>query len=174
MPRPEKVEAVQKIADKLSKTTLVIATDYRGLTVADLTQLRRKLGESGIEFHVMKNTLTRVAANQVGREQLGGLLEGPTAIAFGYGDPVEPARVLLDYIRSSRIELRVKGGLMDGRLLAQADLAQLATLPSREVLTARVVGGIQGPLVSLVNVLNAPLVNLVRALQQISEKQKGG
>lgn len=174
MPTPEKVEAVQKIAEKLSRTTLVIATDYRGLTVADLTRLRRKLGESGIEYHVVKNTLTRIAAEQVGREQLAGLLEGPTAVAFGYGDPVEPARVLLDYIRSSRVELKVKGGLLDGRLLAQADLVQLATLPSREVLLARVVGGIQGPLVSLVNVLNAPLVNLVRALQQISEKQKGG
>ncbi len=174
MPTPEKVEAVQKIAEKLSRTTLVIATDYRGLTVADLTRLRRKLGESGIEYHVVKNTLTRIAAEQVGREQLAGLLEGPTAVAFGYGDPVEPARVLLDYIRSSRVELKVKGGLLDGRLLAQADLVQLATLPSREVLLAKVVGGIQGPLVSLVNVLNAPLVNLVRALQQISEKQKGG
>ncbi len=174
MPTPEKVEAVQKIAEKLSRTTLVIATDYRGLTVADITRLRRKLGESGIEYHVVKNTLTRIAAEQVGREQLAGLLEGPTAVAFGYGDPVEPARVLLDYIRSSRVELKVKGGLLDGRLLAQADLVQLATLPSREVLLAKVVGGIQGPLVSLVNVLNAPLVNLVRALQQISEKQKGG
>lgn len=174
MPRPEKVEAVQKIAAKLSRSTLAIATDYRGLSVADMTQLRRKLGEAGIEYRVVKNTLTRIAANQVGRQQLAGLLDGPTAIAFGYGDASQPARVLLDYIRSSRIELKIKGGLLDGRQLGLADLSELASLPSRQVLIARVIGGVQSPLLALVNVLNAPLVNLVRALQQIADKQKGG
>lgn len=174
MPRPEKVAAVEKIAGKLSRSTLAIATDYRGLSVSDMTQLRRKLGEAGIEYRVLKNTLTRIAARQTGQEQLAELLEGPTALAFGYGDPAESARVLLNYIRSSRIELRIKGALFDRKLLAQADLSQLASLPGRQVLIAKVIGGIQGPLVSLVNVLNAPLVNLVRTLQLIAEKQKGG
>ncbi len=174
MPRPEKVEAVRKIADKLSRSTLVIATDYRGLSVAEITQLRRKLGEAGIEYRVLKNTLTRQAAHQLGRDSMVGLLEGPTAIAFGYAGISEPARVLLDHIRSSRIELRIKGALLDDRLLSQADLLELANLPSREVLIARVIGGIQSPLATIVNVLNAPLVNLVRALQQIADKQKGG
>lgn len=174
MPRPEKVETVARIADKLSRSTLAIATDYRGLSVAEITQLRRKLGEAGIEYRVVKNTLTHIAARQAGREQLAELLEGPTAIAFGYGDPTEPARMLLAYLRSSRIELKIKGALLDRRLLTQADLSTLASLPGRQVLIAQVIGGIQSPLAALVNVLNAPLVNLVRTLQQIAEKQKGG
>ena len=160
----QKKETVGELADKLERATIAITTSYRGLTVAQMTELRRKLRQEEIEYRVIKNNLARFAAEQTGREGLTSVIQGPTAIAFGYGDVVSPAKVLLDYIRSTKIELGILGGLMEQRVLSAADVTALATLPSREVLIARLLSGMQGSIYGLVNVLNANIAGLVNLL----------
>jgi len=169
----QKKETVSELADKLARATIAITTSYSGLTVAQMTELRRRLRQEQIEYRVVKNNLARFAAEQTGREGLTSVIQGPTAIAFGYGDVVAPAKTLLDYIRSTKIELGILGGLMEDRVLSAAEVTALATLPSREVLIARVLSGMQGSIYGLVNVLNANIVGLVYLLnarkQQLEE-----
>ncbi len=165
MPTEKKEKTVTILEDLLLKSEILVATDYRGLSVAEITQLRRKLAESNIEYHVVKNTLARLAARRTGREELVGLLDGPTAIAFAHGDASEPAKVLQDYIRSSKLELGIKGGLLGEQLLTSDGVLALSRLPPREVLLARFVGGLQMPIMSLLNVLNANTTGLVRLLR---------
>ncbi len=169
----QKKETVSELADKLARATIAITTSYSGLTVAQMTELRRRLRQEQIEYRVVKNNLARFAAEQTGREGLTSVIQGPTAIAFGYGDVVAPAKTLLDYVRSTKIELGILGGLMEDRVLSAAEVTALATLPSREVLIARVLSGMQGSIYGLVNVLNANIVGLVYLLnarkQQLEE-----
>jgi large subunit ribosomal protein L10 len=174
VPKEKKIEAVRVLAERLSRSTIVIATDYRGLSVSEMSQLRQHLREVGVEYHVVKNTLARFAAEQAGKPSLAEVLQGPVALAFGFGDVVEPARALSDYLRTSRSTLAIKGGLLDGKALSVADIRSLATLPSREVLVAKLLGGMQGPIYGLVNALSAPLrglaVVLKGRLQQMEEE----
>ena len=175
MPTEKKERIVTTLEGLLSKSETLVVTDYRGLSVAEITQLRRKLAERDIEYHVIKNTLARLAARRTGREKLTDLLEGPTAIAFAHGDASEPARVLQDYIRSSKVKLGIKGGLLGERLLTTKDILTISQLPTKEILLAELVGGLQMPIVSLLNVLNANTTGLVRLLyariQQLEGKQ---
>ncbi len=165
MPTAKKAETVEELAALLGPSKIAILTDYRGLKVSEISQLRRKLREVGVEFHVAKNTLTRLAAEKVGKGEISPALEGPTAIAFGYRDEVEPAKVLADYIRTSRSTLKIKAALLGNRLIAPEKVSELATLPPREVLLARVVGQMQAPLYGLVNVLSGNLRGFVTVLQ---------
>lgn len=169
----QKKETVSELADKLERANIAITTSYRGLTVAQMTELRRKLRQEQIEYRVVKNNLVRFAAERTGREGLTGVIQGPTAIAFGYGDVAVPAKTLLDHIRSTKIELGIIGGLMGNRVLSAAEVTALATLPSREVLIARMLSGMQGSIYGLVNVLNANIAGLVNLLnarkQQLEE-----
>ena len=140
-------------------------TDYRGLSTAEITALRRKLDESGIEYKVVKNTLARFAAERAGRDDLVSFFEGPIAIAFGYGDITEPARTLTDYIRTSKASLSIKGGFLGDSLLSSEDVTTLAKLPSREVLLASILSGMQGPITALVNCLASPIRGVIGVLQ---------
>lgn len=171
--REKKGQAIDRIQEKLSKASVSVVTDYRGLTAGDMTELRRKLRESGIEYQVVKNTMARFAAERSGRQELAKLLQGPVAIAYGYGDIAQPARVLTEYIRTAK-KLEITGGLLQDKFLSKADLDSLVTLPSREVLLARVMGGIQGPISSLAAALNSPVRAIMMALQaritQMEEK----
>lgn len=177
MPTPEKARQIDEIADLLQRSTLAILTDYRGLTVADMQAFRSQLREREATLKVVKNTLTRIAAERVGYDSVTPLLEGPTAIVFTAADPVAAAKAVTDFARSSRI-LTVKGALLEGRLLPPAEVEQLATLPSREELLAKVVGGLQAPLYSLVSVLSGPIRALAYVLQaraqQLEGNQPGG
>lgn len=170
--KEEKTKIVDDIADKLERSTAVFLTDYRGLTVKEMNDLRGKLRQAGVEYHVVKNTLTRFAAERVGRTAIVPDLEGPTALAFGYGDPVAVARVLNDFTRTSRV-LKIKAALMgDGRIAAQ-DVTRLAELPPADVLRAQLVGAMLGPLASFVGVLNGLLTNIAFAVDQRAKQLEG-
>ena len=164
MPTPRKLQITSELRELLSKSTIAILTDYRGLTVADISQLRRRLREAGIEYRVVKNTLARFAAEQAGKVGLTKILEGPTAIAFGYADVIEPAKVLIEFVRSSRLPITVRGAILDGRILSAEEVTSLASLPPREVLVGKVMGTLQSPMYGLVNVLSASLRGLVTVL----------
>lgn len=157
--REEKVQQVQEIADRLSRSKSAIVTDYRGLNVEEVTELRKQLRDAGIEYQVLKNTLTRRAADQMELSDLNSVLAGPTAIAFSYDDVVAPAKILNDFAKKHKA-LELKGGVVEGRVVDASEVTALATLPSRE-----------GLLSMLLSVLQAPMRNLAYAVQQIADKQ---
>ncbi|MBI4301835.1 MAG: 50S ribosomal protein L10 [Chloroflexi bacterium] len=165
MPTEKKQIIAAELATKLAQCSIALATDYRGLSVAEITQLRRRLGAEGVEYRVVKNTLARLAATAAGKPGLVNLLDGPTAIALGYGDIIAPSRVIADYLRSTRKTMDIRGAVIARRVLGSEEVSALATLPPREVLLSRVLGGIQSPLYSLANVLNANLRGLFTVLQ---------
>ncbi len=175
MPTEKKEQEVKLIADRLSRCTIAVATDYRGIRTAEMNLLRSRLREKDIEYRVVKNTLALRAAQQEGKELLGEFLDGPTALAFGYDEITEAPKVLRSHIRSERSVLSIKGGLMDGQVLAAAQVETLATLPTRDQLIAQSLAALQGPLYALQSVLSSQLRGLVTALNarlsQIEENQ---
>src|SRR5215475_5985051 len=158
----------------MTRSEIAILTEYRGLTVADLQDLRGRLRPAGVEYVVAKNTLTRFAAERTGRTGIVNDLVGPTAIAFGT-DPVATAKILQDYTRVNRTFL-LKAGLLGDRRIDPKEVEQLATLPPAEQLRARVFGMIVSPLQSTVNILSAPLAGLARLLAARREQleESGG
>lgn len=172
VPTPEKGRQIDEIGAILQSSTVTIFTDYRGLNVADMTAFRRHLQEQGGNLRVVKNTLTRIAAERVGLTVITPLLEGPTALVYTSGDPVTVAKLTSEFARQSRV-LTIKGACLDGRLLSTADVEALAALPPRPELLAKVVGGLQAPLYGLVSVLSGP----IRALHYVLQarvRQLGG
>jgi large subunit ribosomal protein L10 len=165
MSRQKKAQIIDSLQEALAKCSIGVLTDYRGLSASEITILRRRLGESDVRYRVVKNTLARFAAERAGRTDLANSFEGPVAIAFGYGDIVEPARALADYIRTSKSELTIKGGFLSDRLLTADEVTTLSKLPSREILLAKVLGGMQSPIAGLVNCLTAPITGVARVLQ---------
>jgi large subunit ribosomal protein L10 len=174
MLKEKKGQMIDELASSLSRCTIAVATDYRGLTAKEMVQLRRRLTESGIEYRVIKNTLTRFAAEKAGKGQLETLLTGPVAIAFGYDDVIKPAQVLREHIRSAGSVLQIKGGILGDRLLTAEDVANLAIMPSKDVLLARLVGQLNAPLQALHNVLSAPLRGLLNVMQARIKQVEGG
>lgn len=170
MARPEKEALVQEIAEKLSSSKSVVVTDYKGLDVAKITELRKKLREAGVEYRVIKNTLARIAAKNAEMEDLNELFVGPTAIAFGIEDAVAPAKVLVDFAKEHE-ELEIKGGALDGALIDAAKVKALAEIPPREVLLAKALGSLKSPINGFVNVLAGNLRGLVQVLNQIKEQK---
>ncbi|MDR7464091.1 MAG: 50S ribosomal protein L10 [Armatimonadota bacterium] len=171
MVRPEKVAEVEVLKERLQRARAVILTDFRGLTVKEITQLRARLREAGVEYRVVKNRLMRIAARQAGIPGLEIYLEGPIAAAFGYDDPVTPARVVHEFIRQMR-KLEAKGGIAEGRPLTAQQVRQLADLPPRGVLLAQVAGGMRAPLQGLASVLAGVPRALVHVLEQIRRKRE--
>lgn len=161
----EKAQVVAEIKEKFQGATGVVIADYRGLTVAQVTQLRSQLREAGVEYRVLKNTLVRRAAHEVGIEGLDPFLEGPTAVAFS-ADPVAPAKVLADFAKTAKT-FAIKGGVVEGKVVDANGVKALAELPSREVLLAQVVRGMQAPLVGMVNVLQGPIRKMGYALEEV-------
>ncbi len=162
MHREDKERVVAELTEKLRSADTLIVADYRGLTMPQIDGLRGKLLEQGARLSVVKNTLTRRAAEAAGADQLLALLEGPTAIAFveSDGDPAAVAKALADSARETRV-LEIRGGVMQGRTISSADVEELAKLPPLDVLRGQVLGAVIGPLSSLVALANAPLQNLV-------------
>jgi len=173
MSREKKVQIIEKLQEEISNCDVGILTDYRGLSTLEITALRRRLQETGSQYKVVKNTLARFAAERAGREDLVSSFEGPIAIAFGYGSLTESARVLADYIRTSGASVSIKGGFMADRMLTSENVMQLSTLPSREVLLAKVVGGMKSPLWTLVGCLANPLRGFMGVLQARIEQLEG-
>lgn len=160
MTTKKKPQIVDQLAELLSRSKFVIATDYRGLTVAEMSELRHQLRNIGTEYHVVKNRLAKFAAENAGKQELSQLLTGPTALAFGHEDIPQLAKALIDYIRISKTTLTIKGGLIDGQLIGSEEVKSLATLPSIEVMRAKLLGMLLGPIFSLQNVLSANLRGL--------------
>lgn len=174
MARADKAAAVAELTEKFSSSAGAVLTEYRGLTVKALKELRRNLG-SDATYAVSKNTLTTIAARQAGVEGIEDHLVGPTAIAFIDGDPVVVAKGLRDFSRANPL-LVIKGGVLDGKFLAPDEVRKLADLESREVLLAKVAGGMQGVLQQAVSLIAAPLSQMARlaaALEQAETENPG-
>ncbi len=163
--KAKKTQIIDSLQDAFSKCSISILTDYRGLATPEMTTLRRRLQESGSEYKVVKNTLARFAAERAGKNDLVNSFEGPIAIAFGYGDITAPAKVLAGYIRDSQATLSIKGGFCGDRLLTSEEVMTLPTLPSREILLARVVGQMKNPLSALLGYLTTPIRGIIGVLQ---------
>ena len=174
MQRTEKEQVVAELVEQLRSTESLIVADYRGLTNADLVELRAKVRGSGGRFQVVKNTLTRRAAEEAGTESLLALLEGPTAIAFVEtdGDPVAVAKALADTAKDTKV-LTLRGGILSGRTLTGDDVEELAKLPAPEVVKSQLVGVVVAPLTQLVGLLTAPVRDLVGLIDARIE-QLGG
>ncbi|MGQ9525278.1 MAG: 50S ribosomal protein L10 [Armatimonadota bacterium] len=168
MPNPKKEKVVADLINALRNSSSALLTDYRGLTVAQITDLRRKLREANAEYHVVKNTLFMRALRDVGYDI--GQLEGPTAVAFTHNDPVGPAKVLIDFMRENKAPTP-KGGIVEGRVISAEQVEALSTIPPREVLLAQAVAGIQAPITGLVSCLQGVISNFVLTLQAVADKK---
>jgi large subunit ribosomal protein L10 len=174
MKRDQKEQVVDELTQRLKAADTLLVADYRGLTMPQIDELRTRLLESGARFTVVKNTLTRRAAEAAGADALLALLDGPSAIAFleADGDMVAAAKALADSARETRV-LEIRGGIMQGRAVTAAEVESLATLPPEDVLRGQVLGAIVAPLTAFAGLLNAPLQNLVGLIDARIE-QLGG
>lgn len=170
MARPEKEAVVKELTDKFTSAKSLVITDYLGLNVAEMTELRSKLREAGVEFKVVKNTLATIAANDVEMEEMTEYFSGPTAIAFGEDDAVSPAKVLVEFAKDHEV-LEIKAGLLNGEIISKEKVESLAEIPSREELLAKAFASMKAPLTGLVNVLQGNIRGLVQVLNQIKEEK---
>ena len=168
--REQKVEQVEVLTEKLKKAKVAVLTDYRGLTVSQMQELRGKLRTGNVEYRVIKNTLARRAADAAGYKALESELKGPIAIAFGYEDLSLPPRLINEFVRTTRLKLEVVGGLVEGRVFNRDQIRQLADLPSREVLLAQLLGTLQSPVGQLVGTMQTPLQQLLGVLEAYKSK----
>jgi len=173
MARPEKTQAVEEITTRFQESTAALLTEYRGLSVSDIAELRGALREADADYKVLKNTLTRIAAREVGMEDLVGMLEGPTAIAFCKGDAVAAAKALDDAAKKFPV-LVIKGGILRGKTIDAAQAKALASLEPREVQLAKIVMMMNQPLQLTVNVFAAALRDLGSMLAQVLAKKDSG
>jgi large subunit ribosomal protein L10 len=168
MARPDKAAAVAELAEEFRSSNAAVLTEYRGLTVAQLKELRRSLGED-VSYAVVKNTLTKIAASEAGVSVFDDLLQGPSAIAFVKGDPVEAAKGLRDFSKAHPL-LVIKGGLLDGKALSADEIRKLADLESREVLLAKLAGAMQASLSQAAALFQAPLSQAARVVEALRAK----
>ena len=173
MPTQRKIETVEQLTELLSKNKCIIAAEYRGLTVSEMSQLRRQLREVNAEFHVVKNTLAKFATEKAGKAELSRYLQGPIALAFCKGDATQLAKTLLNYSRTSKTALTIKGGILEIRALTPEEIASLATMPPIEVMRAKLLGIMQSPIYSLQNVLTANLRGLCVVLNARIQQMGG-
>jgi large subunit ribosomal protein L10 len=168
-PRPEKVAVVTEVRERFEAADAALLTEYRGLNVKALAELRRQLRPAGGEYKVYKNTLVRFAARDLGTAELETLLTGPTAITFVRGDAAAAAKTLRDYARTNQ-NLVVKGGLLGGKVLSAGEVQALADLPSREVLLAQLAGAFQAPLAKMAGLLQALPRNFAYGLKALIDQ----
>ena len=168
--RADKVKAVAELTDQFRNSTATVLTEYRGLTVAEITELRRSLGAAA-KYSVSKNTLAKRAATDAGIEGLDELFSGPTALAFVSGDPVEAAKSLRAFARTNPV-LIIKGGVFEGRAITAAEVSKIADLESREVLLAKLAGAMKGNLTKAAATFQAPLAQVARLAAALQEKRE--
>lgn len=172
MPTEAKERTIAELAETFGKAKVAIATNYSGMSVNQMTDLRRRLREQGAEFRVVKNRLALLAAKQAGSDLVPQLLEGVTGIAFGYDDPVSVAKALDEYIKATRASITIRSAIIDGEFYSAAQVTVLANVPPREELLARLVGGLNAPISRLVYALNGPVQGLAIVLQRRAEQMK--
>ena len=173
MQRERKAEIIEQLQAELSGCDVGVLTDYRGLSNTEITELRRKVQESGGAYTVVKNTLARFAAEKAGRADLAATFEGPVAIAFGHGDVTGLPRVLAEFVKAAGTTVSIRGGFLPDRMLTVAEVNQLAALPSREMLLAQLMGGLQAPIAGLIRCLAAPMQGLAGVLQARIKQLEG-
>ena len=171
MVKPEKKAAVEELKEKFTDCESMVITDYIGLDVETMTELRAKLRDAGVDYKVVKNTLASIAAEECDIEEVKDYFVGPTAIAFGQEDAVSPAKVLVDFAKEHG-DLEIKAGYLNEKIIGQEKIESLADIPSREVLLGQTVAGMQAPISGLVRVLNGNVQGLVQALNQIKEQKE--
>jgi len=160
MPTQKKIETVAAIKDRLERAALVISTNYRGLNVKDMQELRSKLREGDLEVTVIKNSLLKLAADQSERSEFMEIVEGPTALVIAYEDIVTGAKAVMDYAKSAPPSFEIRGAFMDGQILTEKDVAALTKIPPKPVLIAQIAGGLQAPLIGIVRLLESPIYEL--------------
>jgi large subunit ribosomal protein L10 len=168
--KEQKVEQVELLTEKLKKAKVAVLTDYRGLKVNQIQELRGKLRTGDVEYRVIKNTLARRAAAAAGYPALQEEIKGPVAIAFGYDDLGLPSRLINEFVRATRMKVDVVGGLVEGRVFSSDQIKQLADLPSRETLIAQLMGTLQSPVAQLVGIMQTPLQQLMGVLNAYKTK----
>lgn len=176
MLRQDKERIVSELAERLKNSQNLLVADYRGLSMPEIDELRSKLLETGARFSVVKNTLTRLAAEEAGVKQLLDLIDGPTAIAFidAEGDPAAAAKILNDTARAHDV-LVIRGGLLEGDTVSDVEIKRLATLPPADVVRAQFAGAVAAPLTTIVGLFTAPLRDLVNVLDaRITQLQEQG
>ncbi len=166
----QKKATVAELVEKINNASAGVLVDYKGISVADDTKLRRQLREAGVEYAVVKNTLLRFAFDTTGLKELDPHLSGSTAIAIS-SDPVAAAKILSEYSAKTRGAFGIKGGFVDGKVIDEEGVKALASLPSKEVLLAQVLGGFNAPITGFVNVLNGNIRGLAAALKAIADKK---
>jgi large subunit ribosomal protein L10 len=172
MPTEAKQATVAELREELAKARTMIVSEYRGLTVKEIAEIRRALRKQEVTYRVVKNRLMRIAAADSVGEALNPLLTGPTAIAFGT-DEAGTAKAVIDATRPYSRVVKITGGVLGQRAIGADDVTRLAALPPREVLLAKLAGGMQAPVGTLAGLLAAPLRNLGYALQQVAEQKAG-
>ncbi|MDR1101233.1 MAG: 50S ribosomal protein L10 [Clostridiales bacterium] len=164
-----KKKTVKDLAALMQSAKIGVLVDYRGLTVAEDTELRNKFRAEGVKYSVIKNTMARLAIKGIGLEELEPVLSGPTSLATGDSDLIAPARILFDFAKDNEA-IEIKGGFLEGKVVDANVIKRLASLPPKEVLIAKMLGSMNAPVSGLVNVLNANITGLVRVLGQIRDK----
>lgn len=173
MPTPRKVAMLAEIQDRFERASIAISADYRGLTVAQLTELRRALRPAGAEVKVVKNTIAARAAEQAGRANIAEILSGPTALAIGTGDPIAPVKALTEHLRAKRLQIAIHGGWMEGKVLNRAEVESLATLPSKEQMIADVIGKLQSPLYNFAALMQSTMRNFAGLVEARAKQLEG-
>lgn len=166
MPNQENIDRVAALKEKLERCTIALTANYAGISVNEMVELRRQMRAAEVDFTVVKNTLMYLAADAAQRPQVKDIIQGPTVMAFGYGDPLDVAKAVSEYGRAGRSTLSVQGAVIeDGLVLSAAQVNRLATLPSKPQLVANLMGQLQAPMQRLLTALNGPLQNLTSLLQ---------
>ena len=154
MPTAKKEADVAELQDMVDRSIVAISTSYRGMSVSEMTTMRRRMREAGVDVRVVKNNLLRIAAERAGKPDLIQIVEGPTAIIFGYTDIAAPAKAVTEYVRTARNALSIMGAFLDGQVMKPAEVADLASLPSREGMIAQFVGSMQSPIATFSGLLS--------------------
>lgn len=172
MPRPEKEAVVEEVAEILNNAKSVFVTDFEGLDVAEISELRRKCREASVGYRVVKNTLARLAVKKIGCEEMVPYLEGPSALAYSYDDPSAPARVIAEFARTVE-KPKIKMSRFEGLFFGPDKVAEIAALPSKDVLIAKLIGGLNAPMQRLIGGLGGLVQKLVRTIDAVrAEKEK--
>jgi large subunit ribosomal protein L10 len=166
LPTQAKIDRVQALKEKIERSTITLTADYTGISVNEMNNLRKQMRDAGVEFTVVKNTLMHLASEQAQRPNVKEIVQGPTALALGYDDPLAVAKAVADYIRINRSVLAIRGAVMgDGPIMGPAEVNRLAALPPKPQLLATLLGQLQSPIRRLLGILNGPLTSLDGLLQ---------
>ena len=174
MPSGKNIDALGELKEKLAQNSVLISTGFTGLDVATMTDFRQKLREQGLEYRVVKNTIASLAADEIGSPQIKEVLNGPTGLILGNGDPIAAAKLLTEYLRSNRITMPLNGAIMDGAVISAQEVNALGLLPTKPVLMSMLMGQLSGVAARLARALNNPVQALAIVLERSTENSNSG